>query len=97
MFGICTPFFTTEDLSSNAEGLINGIPSVRSYTDIEIGRILGSVPGDASSLVTPSGLKLQRQYENVSKRHVTMELHFITLREYYKERYEIFTTAYSIC
>ncbi|XP_056402516.1 uncharacterized protein LOC130295627 [Hyla sarda] len=54
------------------------------YSDTEVSHILGILDGDASFLHIPSKVDLQRNYEQESKRLVTMQLHLTTLGEYYK-------------
>lgn len=73
-------------ISADAEGNFQHIPSGLINTDAEIERILGCVPEDASFLMTPSALDAQRSFEVISKKQVTLELHFVTLREYYRAK-----------
>lgn len=61
-------------------------PSGLPYTDVDLRRILGTTTGDPTFLTTPTVLNIQRTYENLSKKQVTLELHYITLREYYKSQ-----------
>lgn len=48
--------------------------------------ILNEKEGDATFLSTPSTMDTQRKYEFFSKKHTASELHFVTLREYYKNK-----------
>ncbi|XP_056373727.1 uncharacterized protein LOC130267674 [Hyla sarda] len=55
-----------------------------SYSPGEIDRILSSIKEDASFLHAPSMVDLQRQYENFTKRLLSLTLHLTTLSEYYR-------------
>ncbi|CAJ0921077.1 unnamed protein product [Ranitomeya imitator] len=55
------------------------------YTSEEEERILGGIQGEACFLKTPSILELKRKYESDVKRTINLELHMMTLGQYYKE------------
>ncbi|CAJ0967837.1 unnamed protein product [Ranitomeya imitator] len=58
---------------------------VFNYTSEEEERILGGIVGEAIFLKTPSTLELKRKYESDVKRLVNLQLHMMTLGQYYKE------------
>ncbi|XP_056395160.1 uncharacterized protein LOC130290937 [Hyla sarda] len=55
-----------------------------SFSNADIGRILGAAEGDMSFLHVPTNIDLQRQYEYESRRLLSLTLHLSTLGEYYK-------------
>ncbi|CAJ0951069.1 unnamed protein product, partial [Ranitomeya imitator] len=55
------------------------------YTSEEEERILGGIEGEAFFLKTPSTTELKRKYESDVKRLVNLQLHMMTLGQYYKE------------
>ncbi|CAJ0956829.1 unnamed protein product [Ranitomeya imitator] len=55
------------------------------YTSEEEERILGGIEGEAFFLRTPSTTELKRKYESDVKRLVNLQLHMMTLGQYYKE------------
>lgn len=55
-----------------------------SYSNIAMGKILRGLEGGASFLNVPSTLNLKRNFEFETKRQCTLELHAITMVEYYK-------------
>ncbi|CAJ0940550.1 unnamed protein product [Ranitomeya imitator] len=58
---------------------------VFNYTSEEEERILGGIVGEAIFLKTPSTLELKCKYESDVKRLVNLQLHMMTLGQYYKE------------
>lgn len=61
-------------------------PSMSSFSEADIDRICATPAGDPSFLTAPSALNIQRNYDATSKKQVTIELHYVTLREYYKHK-----------
>ncbi|CAJ0953819.1 unnamed protein product [Ranitomeya imitator] len=55
------------------------------YTSEDEERILGGLDGEAIFLKTPSTLELKRKYESDVKRMINLQLHMMTLGQYYKE------------
>ncbi|CAJ0967333.1 unnamed protein product [Ranitomeya imitator] len=55
------------------------------YTTEEEERVLGGIDGEAFFFKTPSTLELKRKYESDVKRVVNLQLHMMTLGQYYKE------------
>ncbi|XP_069801395.1 uncharacterized protein [Dendropsophus ebraccatus] len=56
------------------------------YSVDQVETILGEVDDDAPFLDNPAAIDLQRYYENLSKRTVTVQLHMSTLARYYREK-----------
>ncbi|CAJ0921621.1 unnamed protein product [Ranitomeya imitator] len=55
------------------------------YTSEDEERILGGLGGEAIFLKTPSISELKRKYESDTKRMINLQLHMVTLGQYYKE------------
>ncbi|CAJ0937119.1 unnamed protein product [Ranitomeya imitator] len=55
------------------------------YTPEDEERILGGLDGEAIFLKTPSIPELKRKYESDIKRMINLQLHMVTLGQYYKE------------
>ncbi|CAJ0942688.1 unnamed protein product, partial [Ranitomeya imitator] len=72
------PFFCSMDGSTMELGVFK-------YTSEEEERILGGIQGEACFLKTPSILELKRKYESDVNRTINLELHMMTLGQYYKE------------
>ncbi|XP_056429242.1 uncharacterized protein LOC130368893 [Hyla sarda] len=67
------------------EGDLNEvIPHVSSYAEGEVNRILNGVKGDAAFLAVPAIVDVKRNFEYESRRVIMLELHLVTLGEYYK-------------
>ncbi|CAJ0941725.1 unnamed protein product [Ranitomeya imitator] len=75
---ILIPFFCLMDGSTMELGAFK-------YTSEEEERILGGIQGEACFLKTPSILELKRKYESDVKRTINLQLHMMTLGQYYKE------------
>lgn len=71
-------------LPATENGTLPESSHVYTYSETDIGRIINDLVGDTTFLSTPSVLDLKRKYELESKRICTLELHLLTLGEYYK-------------
>lgn len=76
---------TMEDLNNPVRKnfLASNVPF---YSEAEIDKILNSIVGDVSFLSIPSVLDTQKKFEQLVRRCIYLELHSITLREYYRHQ-----------
>lgn len=72
------------DTPASQTGMSSEPTHMFTYNDVDVGRILGDLEGDASFLSKHSIANLKRNFEFESKRSWTLELHLIILSEYYK-------------
>lgn len=75
--GTKTPLSTTETLPGMSTHKFN-------FTTVEADRILQGIEGNPAFLNVPSLSDIKRNLEAESKRKINLELHLLTLSEYYK-------------
>lgn len=74
----------TDESTGTGDGMSNGSSKTYAYTDTEVGHILDRLEGDDSFLDIPSIPNLKRNFEFITKRLCTLQLHSVTLAKYHK-------------